>query len=240
MVAFFVLVKRGGFMLDASTGCFCHLAKGSRHLVQCLFLFKMFVCLLSWKKALESLSFKLFGFLGRLSFFVHSLFLTRVYSSPTSSILVVWLPVSITVLDMPSIQFFLLAALLAALVVAAPAPVRPGNLQKRSFVVPRQLNKAHPTGLNGTAAMRKVFRKYNFNLKEGYTVSEGFIGQKAHTADVQRGYGKKRPTGPSGAASNQSGTVAANPGQNAALFLSPVDVGGQTLNLDFDSGSSDL
>jgi|TARA_R110002003_G_scaffold96_4_gene7388 hypothetical protein len=34
--------------------------------------------------------------------------------------------------------------------------------------------------------------------------------------------------------------VAALPEQNAALFLSPVDVGGQTLNLDFDSGSSDL
>lgn len=39
---------------------------------------------------------------------------------------------------------------------------------------------------------------------------------------------------------NKTGTVAANPGDNAALFLSPVDIGGQTLNLDFDSGSSDL
>jgi hypothetical protein len=39
---------------------------------------------------------------------------------------------------------------------------------------------------------------------------------------------------------NATGTVAANPGENAALFLSPVDIGGQTLNLDFDSGSSDL
>ena len=39
---------------------------------------------------------------------------------------------------------------------------------------------------------------------------------------------------------NGTGTVAANPEDNAALFLSPVSVGGQTLNLDFDSGSSDL
>lgn len=39
---------------------------------------------------------------------------------------------------------------------------------------------------------------------------------------------------------NKTGTVAANPGDNAALFLSPVSIGGQTLNLDFDSGSSDL
>jgi hypothetical protein len=35
-------------------------------------------------------------------------------------------------------------------------------------------------------------------------------------------------------------SVAANPEDNAALFLSPVEVGGQKLNLDFDSGSSDL
>lgn len=42
------------------------------------------------------------------------------------------------------------------------------------------------------------------------------------------------------AGGNKTGSVAANPEQNAALFLSPVDVGGQTLNLDFDSGSSDL
>lgn len=39
---------------------------------------------------------------------------------------------------------------------------------------------------------------------------------------------------------NQTGTVMATPEQNAALFLSPVSIGGQTLNLDFDSGSSDL
>lgn len=88
------------------------------------------------------------------------------------------------------------------------------------------MNKAHPTGPNGAAAMRKVFRKYNFVVKEDFaSYSKAKTNMTATTA----------ATG-----GNKTGSVAANPEQNAALFLSPVDVGGQTLNLDFDSGSSDL
>lgn len=41
-------------------------------------------------------------------------------------------------------------------------------------------------------------------------------------------------------ANEQTGSVAANPEQNDVEFLSPVKIGGQTLNLDFDTGSSDL
>ena len=88
------------------------------------------------------------------------------------------------------------------------------------------MNKAHPTGPNGAAAMRKVFRKYNFVVKEDFAgYSRAAAGMNATTT---------------AAGGNKTGTVAANPEQNAALFLSPVDVGGQMLNLDFDSGSSDL
>ncbi|KAF1936476.1 acid protease [Clathrospora elynae] len=132
---------------------------------------------------------------------------------------------------MPSLRFFLLVTLLAAIVLAVPAPIRKRGLQKRSFKVPRQLNTAHPTGPNGYAAMRKVFRKYNFKVKEDFMVKEGFISQSKQDLNA---------TSTAAATTNQTGAVAANPEQNAALFLSPVDVGGQTLNLDFDSGSSDL
>ena len=75
--------------------------------------------------------------------------------------------------------------------------------------------------------MRKVFNKYN--------LKGGFIAQSKS--------GEFTPSIKANAAANgtnSTGTVAANPGENAALFLSPVDIGGQTLNLDFDSGSSDL
>lgn len=134
---------------------------------------------------------------------------------------------------MPSLRLFFLVALLATIVLAIPAPTRKRGLQKRSFKVPRQLNKAHPTGQqDGPAALRKVFRKYNFQLKTVFTSKEGFISLEKLNKNVT--------TAAAAAPNNQSGTVAANPSNNAALFLSPVDVGGQTLNLDFDTGSSDL
>jgi hypothetical protein len=127
---------------------------------------------------------------------------------------------------MPSTRLFFVFALLAALALAAPSQVRRRGLAKRSFKVPRQLNKAHPTGPNGAAAMRKVFRKYNFVVKEDFAGYSRAATNMTATAAAAGG--------------NKTGSVAANPEQNAALFLSPVDVGGQTLNLDFDSGSSDL
>lgn len=37
-----------------------------------------------------------------------------------------------------------------------------------------------------------------------------------------------------------SGSVAATPEEHNAEFLCPVTIGGQTLNLDIDTGSSDL
>lgn len=124
---------------------------------------------------------------------------------------------------MPSTRLFFVFALLAALALAAPSQVRRGGLAKRSFKVPRQLNTAHPTGPNGAAAMRKVFRKYNFKVEEDFSKAK-----------------KNTTAAATAAGGNKTGSVAANPQDNAALFLSPVNVGGQMLNLDFDSGSSDL
>lgn len=42
------------------------------------------------------------------------------------------------------------------------------------------------------------------------------------------------------AAATDDGTVSANPEQYDQAYLEPVSIGGQTLNLDFDTGSSDL
>lgn len=79
--------------------------------------------------------------------------------------------------------------------------------------------------------MRKVFAKYNFYSKEGFIANT-----KTGVSPMLEGLKVNANNG----STNGSGTVAANPEENAALFLSPVDIGGQTLNLDFDSGSSDL
>ena len=42
------------------------------------------------------------------------------------------------------------------------------------------------------------------------------------------------------AAANNDGTVTASPEEYDSEYLCPVTIGGQTLNLDFDTGSSDL
>lgn len=125
---------------------------------------------------------------------------------------------------MATLRIIFFVTLLAAFVLAAPAPAR---ITKRSFKVPRHINApVHARGLNGAAAVRKVFNKYS--LKGGFIAQEktGVLSDLRVNAN--------------NGSTNGSGTVAANPGDNAALFLSPVDIGGQTLNLDFDSGSSDL
>lgn len=53
-------------------------------------------------------------------------------------------------------------------------------------------------------------------------------------------YGKPLPADVKAAAATQQGTVAANPEEYDSEYLSPVSVGGQTVNLDFDTGSADL
>lgn len=143
---------------------------------------------------------------------------------------------------MSSYRLIFVVALLIAIAFAAPAPARRSTIQKRSFKVPRQLNKAHPTGPNGMAAMRKVFRKYNFKQREEFMVKDGFISLSKAEDKAKANTSASTATAAAAAANggNKTGTVAANPGDNAALFLSPVSIGGQTLNLDFDSGSSDL
>ncbi len=59
-------------------------------------------------------------------------------------------------------------------------------------------------------------------------------------ASVYGKYGVPVPKDVAQAAANDDGTVTATPQQYDSEYLCPVTVGGQTLNLDFDTGSSDL
>ncbi|PNY21206.1 Uncharacterized protein TCAP_07266 [Tolypocladium capitatum] len=111
---------------------------------------------------------------------------------------------------------FLLVSLLA-LVSAASS-----SIQKRSFSVDRVANPNF-AGRNGHNALAKAYRKF------GMVVPQGL-------ADTLAAQNTKRSEN----GTKQTGTVEADPKKNDVEFLSPVTIGGQKLNLDFDTGSSDL
>ena len=113
------------------------------------------------------------------------------------------------------------ASALVSLVAAAPAR------QKRStsvtgakhFTVPQGQPKLPGRKIAGPIALARVYGKY------------AKLGANA-PANVN--------SAASRAAATDDGTVTANPEQYDQAYLETVSVGGQDLNLDFDTGSSDL
>ena len=73
------------------------------------------------------------------------------------------------------------------------------------------------------------------------TVPKPFIKSgPAAVAAVYKKYGATAPADVLAAAAANDGTVTTTPEQYDSEYLTPVSIGGQTLNLDFDTGSSDL
>lgn len=115
------------------------------------------------------------------------------------------------------------ASAFASIVAAAPHPI----ISKRSshvtgaakFTVPQGPPKLQGKKIAGPIALARVYGKY------------ASIGANAPAA-VNAAASK--------AAGTNDGTVVASPEQYDQAYLESVTVGGQTLNLDFDTGSSDL
>ncbi|KAK3323238.1 penicillopepsin [Cercophora scortea] len=143
----------------------------------------------------------------------------------------------------------LLFGLLAPWVAAAPTRV-----EKRSFKVERVRN-ANFVGRNGPKELFKAYRKYSMPLPQGLLDAIRNQGDVAEDVQIQATATTKRPKKgkkpkPTAAAGNGTAVAAANstgvglvtttPERGDVEYLSPVTIGGQTLNLDFDSGSSDL
>ena len=84
-------------------------------------------------------------------------------------------------------------------------------------------------------------KKHGAAFRLDQTVRKPFIlsGPSA-LAKTYAKYRKPVPAVIAAAAANNDGTVTANPEQYDSEYLCPVSVGGTTLNLDFDTGSSDL
>ena len=83
--------------------------------------------------------------------------------------------------------------------------------------------------------------------KKGFRVTQvpkdngGKLTAGVHSVlKTYRKFGKEPPSHVVEAAATQTGSVVASPEQYDSEYLAPVSVGGQTLTLDFDTGSADL
>lgn len=102
------------------------------------------------------------------------------------------------------------------------------NLEKRSFSVPQST----PPGryLDGPEALRKAYLKHGFEMPEALRL------RKRQSAGIGlTGPNDVDPAVPATTASEVAVTE-----KNDLEYLSPVDIGGTMMQLDFDTGSSDL
>jgi aspergillopepsin I len=80
--------------------------------------------------------------------------------------------------------------------------------------------------------------------KKGFTLAQSvpkpYQAGPVALAKTYLKYNVAVPDTVAAAAASGSGTVTATPEQYDSEYLCPVTIGGQTLNLDFDTGSSDL
>lgn len=153
------------------------------------------------------------------------------------------------------IRAFLFLGLLAALVAAVPSP----NIQKRGVFKVERVANPNFKGHNGPAELLKTLRKYRMNIPPALMDSIRNQGSATTATEDKLTNSAAVSTGPApaklapmvnvnaaNATSNAAngtagvGLVTATPEQGDVEYLSPVNIGGQTLNLDFDSGSSDL
>lgn len=104
---------------------------------------------------------------------------------------------------------------LAAVAHASPTP----NTDGRYFSLAAIHNGVTP---NGTIAMMKAYMKYGWQQSDHQDLSKAFLREISPS--------RKR----------QDTVVTASPTTEDIQYLIPVSVGGQKLNLDLDTGSSDL
>lgn len=114
------------------------------------------------------------------------------------------------------VVFSKITAALACLSVASAVPM--GGARKGSVTV----NKG----------------SFTVNQRARPAVSPKSLNLPGMYANALTKYGASVPAGVKAAA--ESGSAITTPEQNDLEYLTPVNVGGTTLNLDFDTGSADL
>lgn len=133
-------------------------------------------------------------------------------------------------------QFILFLAIFFSLSFnALSMPVTPQNhLQGRSFKVERVKRNGHVVAY-GPAALRKAYRKFGIDATtlDGVDASDFQPFETKSTTSVK--IAKEDVVD-----SDQTGTVDATSVDGDVEFVSPVNIGGQTFDMNFDSGSADM
>lgn len=126
----------------------------------------------------------------------------------------------------------LLSLLLIITFLITASSSAPARLQGRSFKVHEKRNVGAEFR-DGEAAMGRAYRKFGIPVPESHT------SNKVVTSD------SKYKNLTDEAVATNGGTVAskiaaATEQEGDTSFLSPITIGGQSLNMNFDTGSSDL
>ncbi|KAJ2902527.1 penicillopepsin [Zalerion maritima] len=134
------------------------------------------------------------------------------------------------------VRALLFCGLLAPFVAAAPQ-----KLQKRGVFKVERVKNEKFTGRSGPKALIKAYRKFGMPLPQGLLDAMGNSGTSSvQSVSIQETNITVPAAGINETATPGTGLVTATPEANDVEYLAPVNIGGQTINLDFDSGSSDL
>lgn len=123
--------------------------------------------------------------------------------------------------------------LMASTAVAAPSP----SIQKRGTFKVERVKNRNFKGHNGPRQLLKAYQKYSMPVPDALlnVIQAQNAAPPAPAVTKAKGASIKAANATAG-----TGLVTATPEKGDIEYLSPVNIGGQVLNLDFDSGSSDL
>lgn len=121
-----------------------------------------------------------------------------------------------------------LALLLAS---TSAAPTDDSYTQLNRVATGGQRNK------NGILQIEKTYKKYGWEMPEKLSETAAAVKEK-----IAANQGTSQVVQKIAQQQNQGavGSISAVPQQHNAEYLCPIVIGGQTLNLDLDTGSSDL